>query len=62
MKKRLFARYFTDGKSQIPTDSWPVSEETKSLSELKQAIDNQAYNVMVWMIHHPDGKVDFVWL
>lgn len=60
MKKRLFIRFFshTDG---IPDDSWPIYDG-RDPDEASMAIKENALEIASWMVAHPEGKVDVVWL
>ena len=62
MNKRLFLRFFKRREDQIPQDSWHIHSIPQTDDEVSMAIKENALEMAQWIIKHPEGKVDLVWL
>ena len=62
MKKKLFARYFTSTNNLVPDHSDKVAHSDWDEQIIIKEIITISYVIAKWMEHHPEGKVDFIWL
>lgn len=60
--KKLYIRFFDNKLSGIPTDSHIICRGDITFDLMRDLIKVYAYESANWMINHPEGKVDFVWL
>lgn len=60
--KGLYIRFFNDKLNGIPTDSHIIVGEEVEAELQTKLVACYSDEVVNWMIAHPNGKVDFVWL
>jgi hypothetical protein len=60
--KKLFIRFFKNKDDQIPMDSYHLSGAIWDEQQAKFLLPDSSDVIIDWMVQHPIGKVDIVWL
>jgi hypothetical protein len=60
--KKLYIRFFEHAENTVPVNSECVCRRVFSDYQTTSNVKSYAGDVTSWMMSHPNGKVDFVWL
>jgi len=60
--KRLYIRWYVNGNQSLPYSENFICSNDCNPKELRSYLDLLSDDIVAWLLRHPNGKVDYVWV
>ena len=60
--KRLYIRWYVNGSQSLPFSENLICVGNEPSTEVRKSIEASSDDVIDWLLRHPNGKVDYMWV